>query len=80
MVCSWAGVAYKVVAVGGTKMAVVSIVRACRVHRERLRAGLERYNALCAIQGRRGECTRVEGVQSTVDTDAQTWKLQPSAT
>ena len=79
MVCSWAGVAYKVVAVGGTKMAVVSIVRACRVHRERLRAGLERYNALCAIQGRRGECTRVEGVQSTVDKDAQNWKMKQSA-
>lgn len=47
MVCSWTGVAFKVVAVDGTEVSVVSIVHSCRVHRERLGAGW-RGTMLCA--------------------------------
>jgi hypothetical protein len=60
-------------------VAVVSIVRACRGDGERLGIEMERYNALFAIQGRRGECTRVEGVQQYSGSTAVRWEYSSAA-
>jgi hypothetical protein len=61
----------------GQKWLLFLIVRACRGGDERLEVGIQRYNVLFAIQGRRGECTRVKGVQQCGGHKGKRYVLMP---